>query len=63
MYRYQNNFDKVLSLLRDVEYEDIGYNLISKAILIITYYELDELDALDFGDEESDIDDEDVDLR
>ena len=47
VYRYQNNFDKVLSLLRDVEYEDIGYNLISKAILIITYYELDELDALD----------------
>lgn len=47
VYRYQNKYDKVLSLLRDVEYEDIGYNLISKAILIITYYELDEHDALD----------------
>lgn len=47
VYRYQNKYDKVLFLLRDVEYEDIGYNLISKAILIITYYELDEHDALD----------------
>ena len=47
VYRYQQKFDKVLSLLRNVEYEDIGYNLISKAMLIITYYEMDELDALD----------------
>lgn len=47
VYRYQNQYDKVLYLLRDIEYEDIGYNLISKAILIITYYELDEHDALD----------------
>lgn len=47
VYRYQNNFDKVLSLLRDVEYEDIGYNLIAKAILVITYYELEEYNALD----------------
>ncbi|TNE49440.1 MAG: hypothetical protein EP344_18185 [Bacteroidetes bacterium] len=47
VYRYQNKFDKVLSLLRDVEYEDIGYNLIAKAILTITYYELEEYDALD----------------
>ncbi|MCB0526859.1 MAG: hypothetical protein KDC61_10380 [Saprospiraceae bacterium] len=47
VYLYQKKYDKVLDLLRDIEYEDIGYNLISKAILTITYYELDELDALD----------------
>lgn len=47
VYRYQNKFDKALLLLRGVEYEDIGYNLISKAILIISYYELDEHDALE----------------
>ncbi len=47
VYRYQQKYDKVLHLLRNVEYEDIGYNLISKAVLIITYYEMDELDALD----------------
>ncbi|MBK7936040.1 MAG: hypothetical protein IPJ82_02745 [Lewinellaceae bacterium] len=47
VYLYQKKYDKVLDLLRDIEYEDIGYNLISKAILTITYYELDEHDALD----------------
>lgn len=47
VYRYQQKFDKVLSLLRNVEYEDIGYNLISKTMLVITYFELDEMDALD----------------
>lgn len=47
VYRYQQQYDKVLQLLRDVEYEDTGYNLISKAMLLITYYELDEWDALD----------------
>lgn len=47
VYRYQRKFDKVLSLLRNVEYEDIGYNLISKAMLTITYYEMDEFEALD----------------
>jgi hypothetical protein len=47
VYRYQGKFDKVLSILRNVEYEDIGYNLISKAMLVITYYELDEFDTLD----------------
>jgi len=47
VYLYQKKYDKVLHLLRDIEYEDIGYNLISKAILTITYFELEELDALD----------------
>lgn len=47
VYRYQKKYDKVLTLLRNIVYEDINYNLISKAMLIITYYELDEHDALD----------------
>lgn len=47
VYRYQRKFDKVLALLRNLEYEDIGYNLISKTMLINAYYELDEQDALD----------------
>lgn len=47
VYFYQQKFEKVLSLLRNIEYEDIGYNLISKVNLTLTYYELDEFDALD----------------
>lgn len=47
VYLYQKKYDKVLSLLSNVEYEDIGFNLISKAMLTITYYELDSFDALD----------------
>ncbi len=46
IYLYQKKYNKVLSLLQDVEYEDINYNLISKAVLTITYYELREYDAL-----------------
>lgn len=47
VYRYQKKFNKVLVLLQSVDYEDIIYNLISKAMLVITYYELDEVDTLD----------------
>ncbi len=47
VYRFQKQYAKALILLRDVEYEDIGYNLISKMMLTITYFELDEFDALD----------------
>lgn len=47
VYRYQRKFDKVLDLLRNLEYEDIGYNLITKTMLVNAYYELDEHDALE----------------
>jgi len=47
VYRYQRKFDQVLNLLRNLEYEDIGYNLISKTMMVNAYYELDELDALE----------------
>lgn len=47
VYLYQKRYKDVLKILQNVDYEDIGYNLISKAVLIITYYELDEVEALD----------------
>ncbi len=46
VYRFQGKYEKVLQLLHNIEYEDIGYNLISKMMLTITYYELDAYDAL-----------------
>ncbi len=47
LYFYQNKYQKVLDQLRNVEYDDISYNLNSKTILIATYYELDEFDPLE----------------
>ncbi|MEM9920804.1 MAG: hypothetical protein AAF990_22080 [Bacteroidota bacterium] len=38
-------YDKVLELLLRIEYTDLYYNLDSKAILLRTYYDLDEYEA------------------
>ena len=46
VYFYQKKYDKVIQQLQSVEYEDMGYNLNAKAILISVYYELDSDDAL-----------------
>lgn len=46
LYWYKKDFTKVIELLREVEYEDVSYNLSSKAILLLTYYEMDELEPL-----------------
>ena len=46
VFLYKKQYEKVLNLLQNVEYEDIGFNLISKTMLTITYYELDEFEAL-----------------
>ncbi len=46
LYAYKGNFEKVLELLRMVEFADISYALGAKAMLLVTYYELDEIDAL-----------------
>ncbi len=43
----RGKFDKVLRHLQEVEYQDIFYALDSKAILLKTYYELKEDEALD----------------
>lgn len=44
---YRKDFNKVLNHLNNVTYEDVWYNLGSKSLLIFTYYELDESDALE----------------
>lgn len=45
-YHASGQFDKVLELLTQVEYSDQRYNLGAKALLLRTYYEIDELDPL-----------------
>lgn len=47
LYFHQKRFDKVLELLRNVEYNDVVYVLGSKLILIQTYYEMNEIMAMD----------------
>jgi hypothetical protein len=44
---YRKDFNKVLDHLNRVNYEDVWYNLNAKSILLLAYYELDELDALE----------------
>lgn len=46
VYFYQKKYDKVIQQLQSVDYEDIGYNLNAKSMLIAIYYELDADDAL-----------------
>ena len=46
LYYYQKNYEKVIELLQEVEYEDIVYSLSSKSLLIATYYESDEIEPL-----------------
>jgi hypothetical protein len=46
LYFSQKKFDKVIELLRNVEYEDFTYNLNSKTMLLSTYYETDEIEPL-----------------
>lgn len=47
LYSHQKKYDKVIELLRDVEYSDIVYALGSKLVLLRTYYESDEYLAMD----------------
>jgi hypothetical protein len=46
VYFYQKKHDKVIKQLQSVEYEDMGYNLNAKAMLLCVYYEIKEEDAL-----------------
>ncbi len=45
-YHANGQYDEVLDLLTKVEYSDQRYNLGAKALLLRTYYELDELEPL-----------------
>ena len=46
LHYYKKDYEKVISLLQEVEYEDIVYILSSKSLLIATYYENNEIEAL-----------------
>jgi hypothetical protein len=46
LYFYKKDYPGVIAQLSQVEYEDITYNLNSKTLLMASYFELDELDAL-----------------
>lgn len=43
---YKKDFDKVKEYLREVEFDDLIYNLTSKSILLATYYETEELEPM-----------------
>lgn len=45
-YHASGQYDQVLDLLTQVEYSDQRYNLGAKALLLRTYYEIDELEPL-----------------
>ena len=47
IYFYKKEFQKVIEVLRDFEFNDLLDNLRTKATLIQTYYELNEFDPLD----------------
>ncbi|MGB3547170.1 MAG: hypothetical protein WBA17_09360 [Saprospiraceae bacterium] len=47
LYFYQKDYNKVLGYLHNVEYEDLTYNINSKAMLLATYYETKQFDTLD----------------
>lgn len=44
---YKKDYSQVINLLQQLDYEDIWYNLNAKTLLIASYYELDEFDALE----------------
>jgi len=44
---YTKNFHEVISILSTIEYETVIYNLNSKTMLLFSYYEIGEMDALD----------------
>jgi len=43
---YQKEYDQVLALLRYLDISDVRYNLSAKSMLLCTYYELEETEAL-----------------
>ncbi len=46
LYFYKKDYLNVIQLLSKVEYDDMTYNLNSKTLLMASYYELDEIEAL-----------------
>ncbi len=46
IYFEKKEYDKVISLLREVEYDDMSYNINSKTMLLMTYYDTEEIEPL-----------------
>jgi len=46
LYFYKKEFSKAIPLLQKVQFDEVNYGLGAKALLLATYYELDEFDAL-----------------
>lgn len=44
---YQKDYNKVIQLLQQVEYDDVFYNLNSRMLLMASFYELEEIDSLE----------------
>lgn len=44
LYFHQSRFKNALSLLHEVTFDDIGYSIKSRTLLLRVYYELDEID-------------------
>ncbi|MCU0348259.1 MAG: hypothetical protein MUC59_15060 [Saprospiraceae bacterium] len=47
VYFYQKRYDRVIELLQEVEYQNLAYSLGSRVILLRTYFELGEDQALE----------------
>ncbi len=47
LHFHKGNYDKVISLLREVVYQDLYYALDGRWLLLKTYFELSELDAME----------------
>lgn len=48
LHFYKKNYEKVITILRDIEYEDVFYSTNSKVTLLKTYYETQEYELLSF---------------
>ena len=46
LYFYKKDYDRVIETLRYVEFEDVITNLNAKTLLLLTYYEMDEIEPL-----------------
>ncbi len=46
LYFFQKKYEKVIELLREVEYENVSYNLGSKGLLLQSFYEMEEIEPL-----------------
>jgi hypothetical protein len=47
VYFYQKKYDKVIELLREVEFPDVLANLNAKSLLLLSYYDMNEFSLLD----------------